>query len=134
LKQAMRMRSGERPISVLIADSLDEVREILRAEVKLAKAELLAKLPGVASAGVLVGIGMVGALLSAVLIICACVLALCLVMPAWLATLVSAASLAILSGVALTIGLNRFRRISPVPARTVASLKENVEWARQLTK
>jgi hypothetical protein len=34
----------------------------------------------------------------------------------------------------LTAGIQRFKQIHPTPARTVETIKENVEWAKQHTK
>jgi hypothetical protein len=63
----------------------------------------------------------------------ACVYALALVMPNWAAALVVAAAVGIAAAVTLTLGLKRLKTIQAAP-KTAATLKENVRWAKQLTK
>jgi hypothetical protein len=50
------------------------------------------------------------------------------------AALVVGLALAIAAGGAGAAGWKRFKHIHPTPARTVETLKENVEWAQQQTK
>jgi hypothetical protein len=61
------------------------------------------------------------------------VYALSLVVPAWAAALIVAAGLALVAALCLSIGLSRFKAMRGVP-QTTASLKENAEWAKQLTR
>jgi hypothetical protein len=60
--------------------------------------------------------------------------ALALLMPSWAAALIVGAALAIAATVMLTGGVKRFKQIHPTPERTVETIKENVEWAKQQTK
>src|SRR5207253_1602958 len=60
--------------------------------------------------------------------------ALGLVMPAWAAALCVAVALAILAGVMVMAGAKRFKTINAAAPKTVASLKENVEWAKRQVK
>ena len=62
------------------------------------------------------------------------VYALSMIIPNWAAALIVAVGLAVVSGGSLSAGLKRFKQIHPAPERTVESLKENVEWAKQQTK
>jgi hypothetical protein len=54
-------------------------------------------------------------------------------MPNWAAALIVAAAVGIAAAVTLGLGLKRFKTIQAAP-KTAASLKENVRWARQLTR
>jgi membrane protein implicated in regulation of membrane protease activity len=62
------------------------------------------------------------------------VYALTLVMPNWAAALIVGAALAVAAAVLLTAGVKQFKQIHPTPERTVETIKENVEWAKQHTK
>ena len=64
------------------------------------------------------------------------VYALALVMPSWswAAALIVGAALAVVATLMLTAGVRRFKQIHPTPERTVETIKENVEWAKQQAK
>ena len=85
------------------------------------------------SGGLLIGVGAVAAIFSALFLLLACVYALGRVMPNWAAALIVAAAVGVAAAVTLGLGLKRFKTIQAAP-KTAASLKENVRWAKQLTK
>lgn len=127
------MVAGIRSIPEILQDVLTNIQDIVRAEVRLAKAELDEELNRARSAGVLIGTGAVAAIFSALFLLLACVYVLGLVMPNWAAALIVAAAVGAAAVVTLTLGLKRFKTIQAAP-KTAASLKENVRWAKQLTK
>ena len=100
---------------------------------RLAKAELGEELNAARSGGLLIGVGAVAAIFSALFLLLACVYALGLVVPDWAAALIVAAAVGIAAAVTLGLGLKRLKTIQAAP-KTAASLKENVRWAKQLTK
>jgi hypothetical protein len=55
-------------------------------------------------------------------------------MPSWAAALIVGTALAVVAGMTLAAGLKRFKQIHPTPERTVETIKEKVEWAKQHTK
>jgi hypothetical protein len=122
-----------RPISAVLQDIVANLQDIVRAEVRLAKTEVSEELVKARSAGALCGAGAVMAILSAVFLLLAIVYALSLVVPAWVAALVVAAAVGLVGILTLRIGIKRFETMHAAP-KTAASLKENVEWAKQLTK
>ena|SRR5687768_8419286 len=122
-----------RPISAVLQDIVGNLQDIVRAEVRLAKTEVSEELAKVRSAGVLCGAGAAMAILSAVFLLLGIVYALSLVIPPWAASLIVAAAVGLVAIVMLRLGMKRFRTINAAP-KTTASLKENVEWAKQLTK
>jgi uncharacterized membrane protein YqjE len=127
------MASVDRPISAVLQDIVRNIRDIVRAEVRLAKTEVGEELGKARSAGVLFGTGAVTAVFAALFLLLASVYALTLVMPQWAAALVVSAGLGIVAAVTVKLGLKRFKTIHVAP-KTAASLKENAQWARQLTK
>ena len=52
----------------------------------------------------------------------------------WVAALIIGAAFAFGGAVMLSVGVKRFKQIHPTPERTVETIKENVEWAKQQTK
>ena len=127
------MAAGNRSIPEIFQDVLTNIQDIVRAEVRLAKAELGEELNRARSGGLLIGVGAVAAIFSALFLLLACVYALGLVMPNWAAALIVAAAVGVAAAVTLGLGLKRFKTIQAAP-KTAASLKENVRWAKQLTK
>lgn len=126
------MAAGIRSIPEIFHDVLVNIQDIVRAEVRLAKAELGEDLTKARSGGLWMGAGAVAAILSALFLLLACVYALGLIMPNWAAALIVAAAVGVAAAVTLSRGLKRFKTIQAAP-RTATSLKENVRWARQLS-
>ena len=127
------MAAGIRSIPEILQDVLSNIQDIVRAEVRLAKAELGEELNRARSGGILVGVGAVAAIFSALFLLLACVYVLGLIMPNWAAALIVAAAVGVAAAVTLGLGLKRLKTIQAAP-KTAASLKENVQWAKQLTK
>ena len=127
------MAAGIRSIPEILQDVLTNIQDIVRAEVRLAKAELGEELNRARTGGLLIGVGAVAAIFSALFLLLACVYVLGRVMPNWAAALIVAAAVGVAAAVTLGLGLKRLKTIQAAP-KTAASLKENVRWAKQLTK
>ena len=127
------MAASIRSIPEILRDVLANIQDIVRAEVRLAKAELGEDLSRARTGGVLIGVGAVAAIFSALFLLLACVYVLGRVMPNWAAALVVAAAVGVAAAVTLALGLKRFKTIQAAP-KTAASLQENVRWAKELTK
>ncbi len=127
------MAAGIRSIPEILQDVLTNIQDIVRAEVHLAKAELGEELNRARSGGLLIGVGAVAAIFSTLFLLLACVYALSLVVPNWAAALIVSAAVAVAAAVTMGLGLKRLKTIQAAP-KTAASLKETVQWAKQLTK
>jgi len=127
------MAAANRSFADILQDVLTNVQDIVRAEVRLAKAELGEDLKRARSGGLLLGAGAVAAIFCALFLSLACVYALSLVMPEWAAALIVAALLGVAAAVTVILGVKRFKSIEAAP-KTAAAVKEDVRWARQLTK
>jgi hypothetical protein len=128
-------RLKDQPLADLLRQLSQETATLVRQEIELAKAEVTQKGK---TAGV--GVGIVGAAgvvaLLALGALTAClVLALDIVMPAWLAALIVAI---VFGGVAAFLGLRGKEKVqeagAPVPEQTVETVKEDIEWAKNPTK
>jgi Putative Actinobacterial Holin-X, holin superfamily III len=110
----------------------DDAKRLVRAEVALARAELVGK---VRVAGVAVGMigaaGMIGWFGVAVLIV-AGVLGLATVVAAWLAALIVGGALVLIAMIAGLTGGVRLRHVSPlVPTQTIDSVRGDVTAIRE---
>jgi len=128
------MAPEERSISHVLQDIIGNVQEIVRSEVRLAKTEIREQVAEAKSATLLLGAGTVAAIFAVLFLLLVIVYALARVMPNWAAALIVAAVLAVVAIVTLTAGLKRLKHTQLQPVRTIETLKENVEWAKQQTK
>jgi hypothetical protein len=128
------MSPAERPISVVLGELIHNIQDIVRSEVRLAKTEVRTELTKTLSASLVMAVGAMSGLLSVLFVLLSVLYALDLVMPAWTAALCVAAGVGILAGVTIRAGLTRFKTIHAAAPKTVASLKESVEWAKQQMK
>jgi uncharacterized membrane protein YqjE len=125
--------NADRPISGVLSDILGNAQNIVRSELRLAKTELSEELRKSRSAAVMLGVGLLLLVFSAMFALLAAVYGLSLVVPAWAAALIVTAGLGLVAALFCALGIKRFKSVRPAP-RTTASLKENMEWARHLTR
>jgi len=115
----------------LVSQASREVSKLVREELQLAQIEVAAKAK---KAGM--GLGMFGAsgvlaLYGGGVLLAAGVLALALVVPGWLAALIVGGALMLLAGMTALVGKKRVSEAAPpVPERTMASVKRDVEAVR----
>jgi len=127
------MSPADRSISAVLHDIVGNIQDIVRCEIHMAKSELTEELGKSRSAGVLVGIGALMLTFSALFLLLAAVYALSLLMPEWAAALIVGAGVGATAALCFGVGIKRLKAVRAAP-KAVASMKENVEWARQLTK
>lgn len=126
--------NGDRQFSDVLQDIVRNLQEIVRSEVRLAKAEVRADAAQALSSGLWISIGAVGALASGIFLLWTVAYGLATMMSMWAATLIVGVVMGALAGVLIMTGIRKFKRINPVPERTVETLKENLEWMKQPTK
>ena len=128
------MAAGDRSFSDVFQDIVRNLQEIVRSEVRLAKTEIREEAVKAKSSAILLGGGAVTGLFAILFFLLMIMYAVVLVMPEWAAALVVGAVLAVAAGITLSAGMKQFNQIHPTPERTVETIKENVEWAKQQTK
>ena len=126
--------AGDRSVADVLQDIFRNVQDILRSEIRLAKAEIRQEATEAATAALWMTIGIVGLLSAWMFMLWTAVYALATVLPIWAATLVIAVAMAGAGGIVIRTGLRRLTRIKPMPERTIESLQENLEWMKQPTK
>jgi hypothetical protein len=130
-----RRDQSDQSIAALIKQVSEESSRLLRGELRLAQAEMTEKAK---TAGA--GIGAFGA--AAVLgwfalgcFLTTAILALALVLPAWLGALIVAVVVAIAAGIAALLGKKKVSEAAPpVPSNTVESVKKDVEEIKESTR
>lgn len=114
------MPTADRSISSVLHDIVGNVQDIVRSEVRLAKTELIEELGKSRSASVLLGVGALMFIFSALFMLLAIVYALSVVMPAWAAALIVGASVGVIAALACGLGIKRFKAIRAVPKPLLA--------------
>ncbi len=131
----MQQNRQERSLGELFGDLAKETSNLVRQEVELAKVELSQKASNVAKdvASLLVGgaIAYAGVLaLGAALIIGLAQIGL----PWWLSALLVGLVVAGIGYFLVQKGLTALKKQDFVPTRTINTIKEDVEWAKEQTK
>ncbi|WIM93528.1 phage holin family protein [Actinoplanes oblitus] len=126
-------RVAQTSIGELIGNISDDLSQLFRQEVELAKAELKQEATKAGkAAGMLGGAGFAG-YLAVLLLSLAAVFGLDAVMPAGWAALIVAAIWAVVAAVLYVTGKNRLKTVDPMPRRTVDTLKEDAQWLKNPT-
>ncbi|HKB12404.1 MAG TPA: phage holin family protein [Vicinamibacterales bacterium] len=112
---------------------VDDVRELFREEIALARAELRGEMSDFSSAAIWLAVGAAAALfaLSFLLLAVAQGFTMLVGWPSWSGYFAMAVLLAIAATYAISSGRSRVRAISAVPPQTAATIKETKEWIQQ---
>lgn len=123
-------KTTEPSLGELVGQASKELSTLVRKEVELAKAELSAEMGKAGKgAGMFGGAGLT-ALYGLTFLSLAAMFGLGAVMHLGWAALIVAAFWMLTAGVLATTGKKAFASFSPVPERTIKTLKEDAEWAR----
>lgn len=126
--------SRERSAGEIVKEIVGNAQDIIRSEVRLAKAEIREESKKAISAGTMLAVGGVVALYGIGFLLAAATALLALVMPWWGAALIVGGVLAVGGAIATSAGLTRFKKVNATPDKTIADVKENVEWLKRQTK
>ncbi len=118
----------------IMQDVARDFGDIVRAEMRLARAELIETAGTAGKAAGMLGGAAVSGLLAGMCLAATGIALLALLMPLWLASLIIAVLLLIAAGAMYAMGRTRFSQISPKPERTIKTLKEDIEWAKHHAK
>lgn len=117
-------------LSELLGRLTRELTTLVRQEVDLAKMELTERGRVAAAAGAFLASGAMLLFVGFIALTAAIILALAMVLPAWAAALIVACAYIGLGVVLALIGKQRMERAQPPAPQTLATIKENVEWAK----
>ena|SRR5579862_1207952 len=121
----------ERSFSEILNDLVHNLQEIFRSEIRLAKEEVRQESSKALRAGAVLAGGAVLGFYGLGFLLLAAVYALTLALPAWLAALIVGVVVGIVAAAMIAGGRARMKRVNPVPPRTVETMRENVQWARE---
>jgi uncharacterized membrane protein YqjE len=124
----------QRSVPEVLEDIASNLAQLVRAEFRLAKTELKEGAEKVAGPGATLGAGLALALYGLGFLLLAAVYAMSLVMPGWLAALIVGAVLTVVAGIFVVAGGTKVKRANLTPDKTLRTLEEDVQWAKQRIK
>lgn len=129
-------RESEASFSSLLSGALNDVRDLFRQEISLAKFEVREEIRHATSAGIMFGVAAVTLLFGVFFLLFAVARAFADVVgwPVWAGFLVVGLLLAIVGAAALFSARARLRRVHVVPQQTAETLKEDVQWLKRQTR
>ena len=123
-------KTTEPSLGELVGQASKEMSTLVRKEVELAKAEISAEIGKAGKGAGMFGGAGVTALYGLTFVSLAAMFGLAALMPiGWAALVVGVAYFAI-AGILAFRGKKAFSDFSPVPERTIKTLKEDAQWAR----
>jgi len=123
-----------RSLGVVLKDIAHNLQEIVRGEVRLARAEIAEQL-GKARRGLMfIVAGVILGLMAGIVLLFAFVYALALVVPLWAAALVVAAVVGILAAIIASTGAKQLRDVHVAPVKASENIKETVQWVKTQTR
>ena len=123
-----------RTVPELLGNIVDNIQQIIRSEFRLAKAELQEKASRASKPATTLGAGFLLGLYGLGFLLLAAVYALSTIMGAGLAALFVGGFLALVSIVLVTSSAKKLKALNPAPEKTIQTLQENVQWAKDRIK
>lgn len=126
--------SSEKTMAGLIVDILNDGQTLLFQEIQLAKHEIQDEVRKTVAASVSLAAGAAIALVGGLLIVLMLVHLLNAVteLPLWACYAIVGVLLSVIAGVLINVAVKKLKDIHIVPARTVETLKENVQWFKEI--
>jgi len=124
----------ERSIGSLVNDIVGNVQEIIRSEVRLAKAEVTEELTKDRRAMIWLVAGVVLATMALGFLLLTAVYVLAHFFQPWVAALIVALGSGAIGGALAAVGASQIKRVSLRPPRTITSVQENLQWAKAQAK
>ena len=124
----------QRSVPEILENIASNLTQLIQAEFRLAKSELKEGAGKVAGPGATLGAGVALAFYGLGFLLLASVYALSLVMAAWLATLIVGGVLLVAAGILIGAGGMKLKRMNLSPDKTIRTLEEDVQWAKQQIK
>jgi uncharacterized membrane protein YqjE len=127
-----RETGRERSMAEVLRDIVGNAQEMIRSEIRLARAELREEAQKTASSAKMLGIGAGLGFFATAFALVTLTLLLALVVPAWAASLIMAVVLGLPAAALIVKG--KAQLAVPTPQKTIENVKENVEWVKSQTR
>ena len=131
----MTEREHEASITTLVSGIVNDTQTLVRQEIALAKQEIREEISTAKAATIKVAIAGAVLAVGGLLLVLALAQALAAVLhwPVWAGYILVGVVLAVAGYVLLASAQKQLKTLSPVPEKTVETVKENVEWIKDRT-
>lgn len=124
----------QRSVPAVLGDIITNFEQIVRAEIRLARTEVKEEAAKAIKPSAMLGAGVALSFYGLGFLLLAAVYALTMVMAAWLAALIVGAVVAIVGLALASAGRKKLKSTHLALEKTIRSLEENVQWAKQQIK
>lgn len=125
---------GERSTVDIIKDIATNIQDIVRSEIRLASAEMKAKVTKASKGAIAMAAGGVLLLYAFGFLLTCIYQAIHVALWAWLSALIVAVGLAIPGAMMVLGGWKRVKNVNPKPEMAVRSVREDVQWLKNQTR
>jgi uncharacterized membrane protein YqjE len=124
----------QRSVPEILESIASNLTQLIQAEFRLAKSELKEGAEKVAGPGATLGAGVVLAFYGLGFLLVAALFALSLVVAAWLAAVIVGGVSIVAAGILIGAGGVKLKRVNVMPEKTMQTLEEDMQWAKQQIK
>jgi membrane protein len=126
-----KAKATEKSLGELIHDVTENVSELVRSEVALAKSEMRDSMAKMTAAGAMFGAAAVLAVIALAVLVTAGVLALSMVVQPWAAAVIVGFILLIGAATFAMIGKSKAKHVSVMPERTIQNVRADVDVVKR---
>jgi len=127
-------QSSEPTLGDLFTSLTSDLTTLVRKEIDLARTETMEKVTGVTRNVVMMVAGGLVAYAGLIALIMAAIFLLNRAMSLWVSALIVGIVVVVVGVILLMMGKNSLNNMTVVPEKTVESMKENTEWAKEQVK
>lgn len=118
---------NQKSLGAVIKGLTEDLSTLFRSEIALAKLEIRESVSGLGGIGALLAVALFFALFGLAFLLVTAILALALVIPAWLATLIVAVILLTLAAILAVTAKNKISKIKLVPSGAIGNIKQDIQ-------
>ena len=126
----MAIAQSTRSMAEVLQDIVDNIRDIIRYEFRLAKTEVREEASKAGKSSIPLATGLVLGLYALGFILLGIVYALEIVVATWLAALIVGGGVLVISLICISVGRKRLKAVRVKPEKTIETVKENLQWAK----
>jgi len=130
----MELQRDNRSLGELFSTLTSQTSRLVRQEVALARTELAQTATEAGREARMIAVGGVLALGGYLALVATLIIVLDQFMPLWAAAGIVGLLLAVIGYIVIQQGLNGLKRLDPAPRQTIATIKDDIAWAKEQTK